>query len=86
MFLFNVRTANSSVLLHMLAMCDTSAPQSEGSQAITKQLTFMGAAVKPDIRVASLVQYDDTEDTPIMIRPVPVQKTYVRSIGDAGKK
>ena len=46
----------------------------------------MGAAVKPDIRVASLVQYDDTEDTPIMIRPVPVQKTYVRSIGDAGKK
>ena len=36
--------------------------------------------------MASLVQYDDTMDCPIVVRPLPVQKTFVHVLGESGKK
>ena len=41
---------------------------------------------KPQLHVASLVQYDDSEACPVIAPPLPVEKTFVRVLGEAGKR
>ncbi|KNB42014.1 phosphoglyceromutase [Blastocystis sp. subtype 4] len=83
---FNVRTGDTAVLMHTLLFCDTSIPSTEESKKMMESLPFMATVAKPNISVASLVQYDDSSDCPIMVPPLPIQKTFVRVLGEAGKK
>lgn len=41
MFLFNVRTGTSALLMHVLMMCDNAVEETEEIKKINEQLTFM---------------------------------------------
>ena len=41
---------------------------------------------KPQLHLASLVQYDDSEACPVIAPPLPVEKTFVRVLGESGKR
>ena len=94
MFIFNVRTGTSALLMHCLMMCDAAVEETEELKKINAQLGFMvgprasGEAdkqiAKPSIHLAS--QYDEASSLPVVVPPAAIESTFVKVLSESGKK
>lgn len=85
MVLFNHFATSNSILQTVLSVCDTSLTLSDSTKELLKTFAFLGTAVKPDIRLSTLVE-STASAIPFLFAPDAVLPPFTSVLHAAGKR